>query len=287
MIFVSQQKHFHWAEQAGDTVEQQRASTQLGRTYLELYEQKDRLSALTDAKAYFQTSLELARCLKTNLPASHASPSGFVIEQVDAYNNLGLVRALAEDYKQALKFYTAGLKLCDEEEVDTNDAARSRIHHNLGRLYAELRNWEKAKYHTELDIEICQRIPHAQGEAKGLMNLADFYFKSQDYEQSIRCYKRALHIAQTLEDEDALGAQLKGNIEIVGQAKAMSKQFDSDMQKLSKLRREVDSSKGTAAERKYIKQECALLLELTGRAEELQAWEVVCSHPFRLLFSHS
>ncbi|CAM6088799.1 unnamed protein product [Calypogeia fissa] len=269
-----QHKHFHWAEQAGDIIEQQRASTQLGRTYLELYETQDRLSALPDAKAYFQTGLDLARRLRTNPPANHTSPSGFVIEQVDAYNNLGLARALAEDFKQAFKLYTAGLKLCDEEEVDENDAARSRIHHNLGRLYAELRDWEKAKYHTELDIEICQKIPHAQGEAKGLMNLADLYFKSQDYEQATRCYKRALHIAQTLEDEDALISQIKSNIEIVGQARAQMKAFDAEMQKLSKLRREVESSKGTAAERKYIKQECVLLLELTSKAEELQAWEV-------------
>jgi tetratricopeptide (TPR) repeat protein len=258
-------------------VEQQRACTQLGRTYLELYEAKERLSGLTDAKAYFTTALELAERLRTDSVESQRSPSGFVVEHVDAYNNLGLSRAMAEDYKQALKLYSAGLKLCDEEEVDENDAARSRIHHNLGRLYTELRSWEKAKYHIELDIEICQKIPHAQGEAKGLMNLADLYFKSQDYEQVARCYKRALHIAQTLEDEDALCSHIKSNMEVLGQAKAKTKEFDVDMQKLSKLRREVESSKGTAAERRYIKQESALLLVLTNRAEELQSWEVVCT----------
>lgn len=118
------------------------------------------------------------------------------------------------------------LRICDEEEVSQNDDARSRLNHNLGSLYIELRNWSKAKEHIERDIVICHNIGHAQGEAKGgYINLGELHYRVQRYADADLCYRKAHKIASCLEDEDALVSQIRQNIETVEKAAEVLKDF--------------------------------------------------------------
>ncbi|MCO5592485.1 hypothetical protein L7F22_046488 [Adiantum nelumboides] len=264
-----QRRHFQLAEETDNLVEQQRASTQLGRTHLEMYEHKDDFSALDNAKHFFKISMEIARTLKEN-PPSRDSPS-FVKELVDAYNNLGLLMMVIDDHKQAISYFEQGLRICNEEELREDDDARSRLHHNLGRIYSEKRDWEKAKHHTQTDISICQRIPHPQGEAKGFINLGEMHFKRQRYEDATRCFERALTIAQSLEDEDELVSTAQKNLDVVCEAEEKLLTLTVGEQQLKKLQRKRLVE--TRVRVSLRTEEYKLLNELIGLAEYLQAWE--------------
>lgn len=266
---IYQRKHFQLAEETDNLVEQQRASTQLGRTYVEIYEQKDDFSALRNAKEYLKIAMDLAKSLKEN-PPSRDSPS-FVKELVDAYNNMGLLMMVIDDHRQAASLFQQGLRICNEEEIREDDDARSRIHHNLGRLYCERREWDKAKHHTQADISICQRIPHPQGEAKGFINLGEMHFKCQRYEEATRCFERALQVAQPLEDEDDLVSTAQKNLEVVCQAEEKLLKLTVGEQQLKKLQRKKLNE--TAIKAGHHVEEYKLLNDLIGLAENLQAWE--------------
>ncbi|KAH1114448.1 hypothetical protein J1N35_007826 [Gossypium stocksii] len=84
-----------------------------------------------------------------------------------------------DNLDEALKFHAKGLEICDEEEVVEDDDGRSRLHHNLGNVYMELRRWGKAREHIEKDIMICKRIGHCQGEGKGYINLGELHYRVQ------------------------------------------------------------------------------------------------------------
>ncbi|KAJ1298868.1 hypothetical protein BS78_01G486600 [Paspalum vaginatum] len=179
---IYQKKHLQLAKESDDLVEQQRACTQLGRTYHEiLLRSENDHSTIRNANKYFKYSMKLARILKENSPSQK---SDFLKELIDAYNNMGMIELELDNFEEAEKLLIQGLKICDDEEVDSYDDARTRLHHNLGNVYTELRNWKKAMGHIEKDIEICRRIQHPQGEAKGFINLGELHSRIQKYDEA-------------------------------------------------------------------------------------------------------
>uniref|UniRef100_A0A0A9CYI5 Uncharacterized protein n=1 Tax=Arundo donax TaxID=35708 RepID=A0A0A9CYI5_ARUDO len=227
-----QKKHLQLAKESDDLVEQQRATTQLGRTYHEiLLRSENDHSAIRNAKKYFKSSMKLARTLKEKSPSQKSS---FLKELIDAYNNMGMLELELDNFEEAEKLLIQGLKICDDEEVNPYDDTRTRLHHNLGNVYTELRNWNKAKGHIEKDIEICRKIRHPQGEAKGFINLGELHSRVQKYEDAKLCYNKALQIAKCLEDEDALIEQILQNIETVEKAAEVLEELKKDEQKLKK-----------------------------------------------------
>lgn len=260
------------AVEANDLVEQQRAYTQLGRTYMDMFELKDDLLALPKAKDYLSKAMDLANKLKANpVPAS----SNFVKELVDAYNNLGTLKMITDEPTEARRLLMRGLKICDEEEVGQYDATRTRVHHNLGRLYAEKRQWSQAMAHILKDIEICRALPHPQGEVKGLNNLGDAHFKQRQYEDAMKCYNIALGIVRKLQDEDMLMKTVEKNKEVVEAAIPKLAVLKEHLEKHKEMQRLVEAARGTASERNLCLQEFKFLKELIGKAYELQYWEEV------------
>ncbi|CAN6439022.1 unnamed protein product [Victoria cruziana] len=265
-----QNMHLVLARKAGDLVEEQRASTQLGRTYHEIFlRSEEDHNALRNSKKYFRSAMGLARTLQKN---PHHHSSFFLKELIDAYNNLGLLEIDIDNFDEAQKILLEGLKICDEEEVKQDDDGRSRLHHNLGRLYMELRIWDKAKYHTERDILICRSIGHAEGEAKGFINLGELHNRVQKYDEAIVCYQKALKIAKSMEDEDALIAQINENINAVKGASQELDKLKKEEQNLKKLSRNAVFAKGTDAERKILLEQCASLDCLIELSSLLRAW---------------
>ncbi|GLJ52447.1 hypothetical protein SUGI_1115540 [Cryptomeria japonica] len=268
---IYQKKHLEFAQKVDDLVEQQRASTQLGRTYFDIYEKnEDNYFALKKAKKYVKLSLELARTLKEN-PPNRNSPS-FVKELVDAYNNMGLLKIYLEDYIEAERVLQDGLRICDNEEVADNDEGRTRLHHNLGRIYIEIKEWEKAKEHIHIDIQICQNIPHPQGEANGLINLGLIHYKLHKYDDALLCYKRALRIASKLEDEDALVKSVRLNIESTEEALKIMSELVQEEQQLKKLTRNASLALGTVSQRRNQIQLHKFLKRLIEIAINIEAW---------------
>lgn len=262
------------AKDTGDLIEQQRASTQLGRTYHEMFlRSEDDHYSVRNAKKYFKSAMKLAHTLKEN-PPSHRS--SFLKECIDAHNNIGMLEMDLDNLESAKKFLTRGLEICDEEEVSEDDDGRSRLHHNLGSVYMELRMWDKSREHIEKDIIICKRIGHCQGEAKGYINLGELHYRVQKYEEAILCYHKALNLAKSMEDEDSLASQIDQNIETVKKAMKVMDELKNEEQNLKKLTRNMITAKGTPGERKCLLQQNASLDRLIEKSSMIFAWLKVC-----------
>ncbi|KAF3650623.1 putative 40S ribosomal protein S18-like [Capsicum annuum] len=265
-----QKKHLELAKDENDLVEQQRASTQLGRTYHEIFlKSEDDHDSVRNARKYFKLSLNLAKTLKKNLQSSKQS---FVKEYIDAYNNIGMLEVDLDNLEEAEKILSRGLDICDEEEVSVDDDGRSRLHHNLGNVYTELRKWNKARQHIEKDITICHRIGHCQGEAKGYINLGELHYRIQRYDEAVKCYEWALKLAKSMEDEDALISQANQNIEIVKEACKVMDEIKLGEQSLKKLAREMEIARGTEGERKCLLQQNSALDHLIEKSSAIFAW---------------
>ncbi|XP_055832126.1 protein TONSOKU isoform X3 [Solanum dulcamara] len=265
-----QKKHLELAKDENDLVEQQRASTQLGRTYHEIFlKSEDDHDSVRNARKYFKLSLDLAKTLKKNLQSSKHS---FVKEYIDAYNNIGMLEVDLDNLEEAERILSKGLDICDAEEVSEDDDGRSRLHHNLGNVYTELRNWNKAREHIEKDITICHRIGHCQGEAKGYINLGELHYRIQKYDEAMKCYEWALKLAKSMEDEDALISQANQNIEIVKEACKVMDEIKIGEQSLKKLAREMEIVRGTEGERKCLLQQNSALDRLIEKSSAIFAW---------------
>ncbi|KAB2612456.1 hypothetical protein D8674_034772 [Pyrus ussuriensis x Pyrus communis] len=150
----TRKKHLQLAEDENNLVEQQRANTQLGRTYHEMFLRSiDEHCSIRNAKKYFKSAMKLAQMIKENPPCNNS----FVEEYIDAHNNIGMLEFDLDNWEEARKVFTKGIEICDEGEVMEDDAGRSRLHHNLGNVYIKLRMWDNAREHIEKDIMICKR----------------------------------------------------------------------------------------------------------------------------------
>lgn len=256
-------------------MEQQRASTQLGRTYYEMFlRSSDDHTSVRNAKKYFKSAFELAKTLKHKPPTDKSS---FLEEYIDAHNNRGMLEFDLDNLEKAEKILTKALKICDEEEVPADDAGRSRLHHNLGNVYTELRKWDEAKEHIEKDILICKSIKHCQGQAKGYINLGELHARNQKYDEACQCYKNALDLAKSLEDEDALVEQIEKNINIVREAKKVMDELKTAEQNFKKIARRLEAARGTPGERKCLLEQSKSLDLLLEKSSMISAWRKVHS----------
>ncbi|XP_051140221.1 protein TONSOKU isoform X2 [Andrographis paniculata] len=267
---IYQKKHLQLAKDQDDLIEQQRASTQLGRTYHEMFlKSEDDHSSVRNAKKYFRSSMKLARMIKENPPSERVS---FIKEYIDAHNNIGMIEIDLDNLGEAEKILTRGLDICDEEEVIEHDDARSRLHHNLGNVYLELRKWEKAYEHIKKDIIICKQIGHCQGEAKGYVNLGELHYRTQKYNEAIASYQKALDLAKSLEDEDALVDQIDQNLETVREAMKVMEELRKEELNFKKLERNTEFARGTERERKCLLKQDASLDFLVEKSRIIFAW---------------
>lgn len=211
--------------------------------------------------------------LKENPPNSKSS---FLAEYIDAHNNIGMLEIDLENLHKAQKILITGLEICDEEEVAEFDDGRSRLHHNLGNVYMELRLWDDARKNIKRDIVICNRIGHCQGEAKGYINLGEMHYRTQRYDDAMAYYKKAFGLAKSLEDEKTLVEQIELNIETVKKAVKVMADITKEEQSLKKLKRDIAAARGTSHERKFLLQQNAVLESLVEKARSISALEKVC-----------
>lgn len=79
-----------------------------------------------------------------------------------------------------------GCQVCDDEEIEPIAEVRSRIHHNLGKLYMRQKDKGRAKQHFTADIAICNRLGLLEEEGKGWTSLGDLHFREEEYEDALR-----------------------------------------------------------------------------------------------------
>ncbi|KAG4953948.1 hypothetical protein JHK87_039542 [Glycine soja] len=234
---------------ADNVVEQQRASTQLSRTYHELFSRLEHdHNLIRNVKKYFKSTMDLAVKLKDNPPNSKSS---FLKEYIDAHNNIGMLEMGLDNLHESWKILTRGLEICEEEEVAEYGDGHSRLHHNLGNVYMDLRDWDKARKYIKTNIVICNRIEHAQGETNGYINLGEVHYRTQKYEDASSYYEKALGLAKSLEDEDALVRQVEQNIETVRETVKVMADIKKDEQSLRKLKKDIATGRGTPNEHKF------------------------------------
>ncbi|KAL0899977.1 hypothetical protein Bca101_083938 [Brassica carinata] len=268
---IYQKKHLQLAEENNDTVEKQRACTQLGRTYHEIFlKSEDDCDAIQSAKKYFKKAMELAQALKEKPPPGESG--SFLEEYINAHNNIGMLDLDLDNPDAACEILKKGLEICDEEEVKEYDAMRSRLHHNLGNVFLELRRWKEAKEHIKMDIKICHQISHCQGEAKGYINLAELHNRTQNYGDALMCYGKASTLAKSMQDESALVEQIDHNIKIVKKAVKVMEEMREEERRLKKLSAEMTDAKGTSEERKSMLQVHACLERLIEKSSMVFAW---------------
>lgn len=273
-MWLLQKKHLQLAEENNDTVEKQRACTQLGRTYHEIFlKSEDDCDAIQSAKKYFKKAMELAQALKEKPPPGESG--SFLEEYINAHNNIGMLDLDLDNPDAACKILMKGLRICDEEEVKEYDAMRSRLHHNLGNVYLELRSWKEAKEHIKMDIKICHQISHCQGEAKGYINLAELHNRTQNYGDALMCYGKASTLAKSMQDESALVEQIEHNIKIVKKAVKVMEEMREEERRLRKLSAEMADAKGTSEERKSMLLVHACLERLIEKSSIVFAWDKV------------
>ncbi|KAL6219796.1 hypothetical protein ACLB2K_007555 [Fragaria x ananassa] len=269
---VYQKKHLMLAEEANDLVEQQRANTQLGRTYHDMYlKSVEEHQSARNAKKYFKSAMKLAQAIKDNPPANKS----FIKEYIDAHNNIGLVELDSDNLEEAEKIFTKALVICDQQEVNEYDDARTRLHHNLGKVYTELMMWEDAREHIEKDILICKQIGHCEGEAKGYINLGELHNRVQKYQEAILCCQKALDLAKSMVDEDALVCQIEDNINTVEELGKVMDDIKSEEQNLKKLTRDMAIARGTMQKRKCQLKQIGSLDALINKSETISAWPKV------------
>ncbi|GER29629.1 tetratricopeptide repeat (TPR)-containing protein [Striga asiatica] len=264
-----EKKHLDLAKHENDLIEQQRAMTQLGRTYHEMFlNSDDDHTAVRNAMKYFISAMKLAETIKLD-PLMRGS---FLKEYVDAHNNIGMLELDLDNLEEAERILLKGLNICDDEEFSEDIDTRSRLHHNLGNVYMEMRKWVNAKKHIEKDIIICKRIMHRQGEAKGYVNLGELNYRTQRYEEAISSYQKALELAKSLEDEHALANQIRQNIRTVREAMEVMTEIKKEEQNLKKLERITETARGTENERKCLMKQNASLDCLVDKARMILLW---------------
>lgn len=274
LFWLLQKKHLQLAEEANDTVEKQRACTQLGRTYHEIFlKSEDDCDAIQSAKKYFKKAMVLAQDLKEKPPRGESC--SFLEEYINAHNNIGMLDLDLDNPETACDILKRALQICDEEEVKEYDAVRSRLHHNLGNVFLVLRRWDEAKEHIEMDIRICNQINHTQGEAKGYVNLAELHNKTQKYKDALSCYRKASTLAKSMQDESALVEQIEQNIKIVKTAIEVMEELREEELRLKKFSAEMADAKGTVERRKSMLEVHACLERLIEKSSMVFAWPKV------------
>lgn len=71
---------------------------------------------------------------------------------------MGMFEMDFDNLEEVEKIFLRGLEICDEEEVNANDDARSRLYYNFGFIYIRLRKWDKVREYIKKDILICRDI---------------------------------------------------------------------------------------------------------------------------------
>ena len=129
-------------------------------------------------------------------------------EKAYYYYQLGWIKDDQKEYKQALKYYTAGLDI-EEKIFSPTDPSLTSSYHNIGLVYENMGEYEKALffYKKTLSIEEKTLSPDDSALATSYNNIGTVYFKLEDYPKALQFYEKAVKIEKKtlVENNPSLG----------------------------------------------------------------------------------
>jgi signal transduction histidine kinase/Flp pilus assembly protein TadD len=145
--------------------------------YFDVTGQKD------SARFYFKKGLDLSR--KNNFKN---------IEQM-SLNNLGMFNWNNGSFEQALNYFYQALEM-NRSNSSKNIQGEAIYLNNIGLIYQELKQYEKAIEHHKKALKIREDLNLDSEQATSLSNLGVCYKSLYQYDKSIKAYERAIALSE-------------------------------------------------------------------------------------------
>mgnify|MGYP003940074383 CR=1 FL=1 len=153
------------------------------------------MSNLDSAKHWAEKALELER--RTN----HTEGIG------SSMSNLGLIHYRLNNYPQALAHFQEAARLLHK----VGHPLEVGIYLNMSSIYAEIKNFDKAKEYLQKVRTESKRTGNSKMEAYALLNLGTLYTEEADYERGRLYLDSALAANQRINDQGNI-AKVYGNL---------------------------------------------------------------------------
>lgn len=148
----------------------------------------DAIDSPDDAILYFQKAIKSAEVLQD---------SGYLRF---CYMNIGAINLVIENYEQAKKDFSVGLKYAN------NSIAKSvEIYHYLGTLYKERRMFDSSLYYHNKTLKFREIKNDTLGIAHSYNNIALVYKHSGDYVTALEYLNKSLEYKKIVNDTKGIG----------------------------------------------------------------------------------
>ncbi len=125
-------------------------------------------------------------------------------EMARVYTGIGLNYFALGNHTKALEYYENGLSLIEKLNLNSSAPNMDRslfiTTFNIGTVYVDLKESEKAKYYFDKALEYNQLIGNKEFDASIYNNLGILYKEEKDYETAFEYYLRSEQIRKTLND---------------------------------------------------------------------------------------
>ncbi len=128
--------------------------------------------------------------------------------EANALNNIGYLHLRSAQYDAAIQEFNRGVNLTDSYLV------REKVLGNLADSYAELGDWKQSISLAEQAEKLASKIENISDQEKWLLDLGRAHSVIHEYSAAELYYSRALPIAKTLNDTDAVSRCLNDLIEL-------------------------------------------------------------------------
>ncbi len=124
----------------------------------------------------------------------------FEAEELDegiasTYINIGLIQWQTGNTDDALQYFLDALPLKASQRITATANA------NLGLMYTEKAEYEKALRYTRISLELCRQMNDSLGVSRSLNNIGWIYELQLDFDKALREYRRSLAIRENLGDK--------------------------------------------------------------------------------------
>jgi len=155
------------------------------------------------------------------------------------YSGKGEVFQESKNYDAALEYYEEkSLPLRRKAQDRTGEATTLK---NIGTLYADLEDWQKAREYYETAHEMAKRVGNFAGQANVLTHIGIMQYHEGNIEKSLACFEEALALSETVEDREQI-ASINFNMCLLGLL-TDRKEVSQSLEKAINLWKETGSPK--------------------------------------------
>lgn len=116
------------------------------------------------------------------------------------YNRIGFDYSEMGYFDEAYNYFTRAFKIARSAAKNKKDSLKLAIPlHNLGRLFKDLDQFDRAVQHLKIAQKISDVIGDEQGIAYTLDELGDIYMRVEDYDLSLETFTKAMFHAKQLD----------------------------------------------------------------------------------------